>query len=1104
MTRSRLLYLVFFLMMLLAAPGQGADPLLEEALSLNRQAMQLYQAGRYQEALPLAQRALAIREKAFGPEHPHTAVVVNTLGLLYEGLGKYDQALPLLQRALKIREQVLGPEHLDTASSLNNLAGLYRVMGAYEQALPLYRRSLAIYEKALGPEHPLTATSLNNLALLYKAMGAYQEALPLYRRALKIREQVLGPEHLDTASSLNNLAELYRVMGAYEQALPLYRRSLAIYEKALGPEHPLTATSLNNLALVYKGMGAYQQALPLFRRALAIDEKILGPKHPDTAVDLNNLAELYRVMGLYEQALPLYQRSLKIREEVLGAEHPATATALNNLAILSATMGAYGQALSLYQRALRIREKVLGPEHPLTADSLGNLAELYYTQGRYEEAEPLFQRALRISEKAWGPGHHATAAALNNLAELYRVMGLYEQALPLYQRALEIKEQVLGPEHPSVALSLNNLGGLYLARKEYRSAEACFRKTRVKAGLIYLHLAQGQWREALELLQDQAPSWRATPQYRVQHHAQQGLALAGAGRLREAALALHQAVKGVEELRRRASGEKGGFFQAGLLGGYIRPYQELVSVLAEMALKAEALPPGLEDYGPDAAAAAFYFAEATKARVLLESLARTAGKEAAVEIPAELRAREESLLNQLAALESQWEKALQGGEAAVKEVQEQKARLDGELKALIRELRRKYPLYAALHHPLPVPAADLPLKDDEVLLEYALGEKAGYLMVVRRGGVKKVMQLPVGREGMEEQVRAFMKPFLDQDPDGFSLSRAKQLYDLLLAGVLPEVKEEERLIIIPDGILGLLPFEALVMQPGREVKDSLFVGDRHQLSYYQSAAVLALKRRLQAASPTRLLFALGNPVFSESDPRCRTSPPGAKPASGKAAPPPEAAFTALATHAAWGKTSRSRAQGQELRYEPLEETEAEIRTIARLLGIEPSPPDVLLNLQATETILRQSPLGEYRYLHFATHADLSDKVQGIREPFILLGQVGNQAGDDGFLTLSKVLGLKLKADMVVLSACLTGRGQVMAGEGVANFARAFQHAGARSVVVSLWPVASHEAVEYMVLFYGHLKEGKSRAAALRLARRDIRARYPRPFFWSVFIIHGEG
>jgi CHAT domain-containing protein/tetratricopeptide (TPR) repeat protein len=1014
-------WLVLLLIVLLAAPAQGAGDPLKEACALDQQAAELHKARRYQEALPLFQRALQIREKA------------------------------------------LGQEHADTARSLNNLAVLYADMGAYEQALPLAQRAIKIREKALGPEHLNTARSLDNLAELHKDMGVFEQALPLCQRALQIREKALGPEHPDTVRSLGNLAMLHRDMGAYEQALPLAERALWISEKALGPEHPTTAVCLNNLALLHQAMGVYEQALPLHQRAMKIREKALGPEHPDTAGSLNNLATQYQIMGIYERALPLYQQALKIWEKTLGPEHHQTANSLSNLAMLYQAMGAYEQALPLHQRAMKIREKVLGPEHP------------------------------------------DTAVSLSNLAILYQVMGTYEQALPLYQRALKIREKALGPEHPDTAGSLNNLAALYMVRKDYQSAETYYRKGKSQVGLVYLLLAQAQSEEALKLLQNlPPPSWRCSPDYRMQYHTQHGIALAGLGRFGEASLALHRAVQEVEGLRRQTFGEKSGFFQAGPVGGYIRAYRGLVSVLGEMALKPETLPPALKEYGPSAGAAAFYFAESTKSRMLLETLAAAVRQETRIEIPAELRQQEESFLNRLAALEAQWEKAFKGGELAIKEVQEQKARLTGELHALIKKLRQNYPLYAALHYPEPVPAKDLPLKENEVLLEYALGETASYVMVVRRGGVKKVVRIPLGREELEGKIKDFMEPFINLQPEGFSLPQAKHLYDLLLAGVVPEIKETDRVIIVPDGILGLLPFEALVLKQGQGLSDSVFVGDRYPLTYYQSAAVLALKRRLKEEPASRLLFALGNPVFCDKDERCLASPPGAKPASGETGRLAKAAFTALATSEEWGKTTRGSDKGQELVYPPLQETEGEVRAIAGLLGVKPSPPDVLLNLQANETLLKKSPLQDYRYLHFATHADLPGKVQGIKEPFILLGQVGNQAGDNGFFTLSKVLGLKLKAQMVVLSACVTGRGKVMEGEGVANFARAFQHAGAQSVVVSLWEVASDAAVEYMTLFYGHLKDGKSRLEALQLARRAIKAKYPQPFFWAVFILHGEG
>ena len=349
---------------------------------LNQVGFYLYGRAAYAEALPLYERALAIREKALGPGHPAVAASLNNLAELYRARGAYERALPLYERALAIFEKALGPGHPDVATSLNNLALLHYDQGGYERALPLYERALTIFEKALGTGHPTVAQSLNNLAALHYARGAYERALPLCERALAIREKALGPGHPTVAQSLNNLAELYRARGAYECVLPLCDRALAITEKALGPGHPDVATSLNNLAFLYDAQGAYERALPLYERALAIREKALGPRHPDVAQSLNNLAELYRVQGAYERALPLCERALAIREKALGPGHPDVATSLNNLAALYDDQGAYERALPLYERALTIFEKALGPGHPSTKQLIANLAALRIKAGQ--------------------------------------------------------------------------------------------------------------------------------------------------------------------------------------------------------------------------------------------------------------------------------------------------------------------------------------------------------------------------------------------------------------------------------------------------------------------------------------------------------------------------------------------------------------------------------------------------------------------------------------------------------------------------------------------------------------------------------------------------
>jgi CHAT domain-containing protein/Tfp pilus assembly protein PilF len=417
------------------------------AASLNTLANLYVKQGRYADAEPLTKRALAIREKAFGPDHPNVATppaaaqnddpaALSAKAAQLSQQGKYLEAIPLAQQALALYQKTRGPNHPYVAIALSNLAALYGNLGRYPDAEPLYQQALAIEEKALGPDHPDVATELNNLATLYQVQGRYADGEPLYKRSLAIREKVLGPDHPDVAVSLNSLAELYRNQGRYADAEPLTKRALAIREKALGPDHPDVAVSLNTLANLYVNQGRYADAEPLYQRSLAIRAKAFGPDHPNVAQSLNNLALLYRNQGRYAAAEPLYQRALAIWEKTLGPDHPDVATDLNNLATLYQVQGRYADAEPLYKRSLAIREKTLSSDHPDVAQSLYNLALLYQSQGHYADAEPLTKRALAIRERALGPDHPDVAVSLNSLAELYRGQGHYADALPLARRVI--------------------------------------------------------------------------------------------------------------------------------------------------------------------------------------------------------------------------------------------------------------------------------------------------------------------------------------------------------------------------------------------------------------------------------------------------------------------------------------------------------------------------------------------------------------------------------------------------------------------------------------------------------------------------------------------
>ena len=416
---------------ILACPISLAED--DDPNALNQQVNQLIEQGKYQEAIPIAERAVEVAKRLRGLEHPDMATSLDNLGLLYQVMEEYAKAEPVYQEALRIRQKVLGKENSDTAQSLNNLAWLYRDMGDYAKAEPLYKEALEIRQKVLGREHPDTATSLNNLALLYKMIGDHAKAEPLYKEALEIRQKVLGPMHPGTAVSLNNLAELYRAIGEYAKAEPLCKEALEIRQKVLGREHPDTATSLNNLALLYHDMGDYAKAEPLYKEALEIRQKVLGRERLDTVRSLNNLAELYHDIGDYAKAEPLLKEALEIRQKVLGPLHPGRATSLNNLASLYQDMGDYAKAEPLYKEALEIYQKVLGPMHPDTATSLNNLALLYHHMGDYAKAEPLYKEALEIRQKVLGREHPDTATSLNNLAYLELDLGNIQEANRLSQ-----------------------------------------------------------------------------------------------------------------------------------------------------------------------------------------------------------------------------------------------------------------------------------------------------------------------------------------------------------------------------------------------------------------------------------------------------------------------------------------------------------------------------------------------------------------------------------------------------------------------------------------------------------------------------------------------
>ena len=363
------------------------------AENLNEKAVLLYHQGKYREAEPLFQQALAIAEQKYGRDQAGVWLALNNVAMNYKAQGQYTKAESLFKRALVIVEKAHGSEDPKVATSLNNLGSVYQDQGWYAEAEFLYKRSLFIVKKVFGSKDSSVGLALNNLGSVEQAQGKYAEAEALFQRALTLQEQALGFNHLDVALALNNLGSIYQVQGRYAEAEPLFKRALAIREKALKPDHPTVGLALNNLGSIYQAQGRYAEAEPLLKRALILRQKVLGPTHVDVGQSLNNLGSLYQDQGRYAEAEPLHQRALVILVKALGPDHPAVARVLNNLGLIYEDQARYIEAEPLLQNALTIQEKTLGVDHPEVASSLGDLAVLYGRQGRHAEALTYVRRA---------------------------------------------------------------------------------------------------------------------------------------------------------------------------------------------------------------------------------------------------------------------------------------------------------------------------------------------------------------------------------------------------------------------------------------------------------------------------------------------------------------------------------------------------------------------------------------------------------------------------------------------------------------------------------------------------------------------------------------
>jgi CHAT domain-containing protein/Tfp pilus assembly protein PilF len=423
------------------------------ASSLMSMGLVRYAMGHHAEAKKLSEESLAIWERA-APGDPNVAKALTNVAL-YER--DYTRALQLHQRALEIREKAFGPVHVEVANSVRNLATTYVNLGALEKAATLYERALAIHQAQLGDDHPLVATSLSELGNLLRIRGQYVEAVERLEQALAIHERKSGPQHTATAQSLQLLATTLRQSGDYQQSRVYQERALRIRQAVLGSEHETVAASLDSLASLEADEARLAEARELYERALAIKQKVLGANSPRVAITHTNLGLVLRDLGDFSEARSHYERALAIHEAAFGPKHQNVADTAVNYALLLADIGDRPAAATYLRRAQSIYENTVGPESPQMGRVIHALGAVAQDSGALQQARAQFTRALAIREKALPAFHPDIAETIGRLAALEVTANRLTVARDLLTRAVEIKEHSLGQDHPGVASDLTSL-----------------------------------------------------------------------------------------------------------------------------------------------------------------------------------------------------------------------------------------------------------------------------------------------------------------------------------------------------------------------------------------------------------------------------------------------------------------------------------------------------------------------------------------------------------------------------------------------------------------------------------------------------------------------
>lgn len=942
---------------------------------------------------------------------------------------------------------------VDEAEALLRVGDLRFELSEYAAALDAYRGALALSRSAKDVRGEIMA--LNGIGYAHIYLGENRAALAHLHRALAAYETAALPSREDDpglkAQTLNHVGEVYYSLSEHKKAVEHFSLSLSAW-KALGERRGQALAHLN-LGYTLNDTGRSVEALEHYRQALRLWEEIEDRR--GMALTRTAIGGVYSLRGEKQAALAEHQHAVGIFH-TLGDRQGEAAT-LNGIGQAYEDLGELQAALGYYQRALSLYRGV--GNRDFEALTLNYIGRVSHSLGDRQQAVGFYEESVRLS-RAVGD-RQIEAAALKGLGLVYTTFPDRAKALVHFGKSLAIYRQI-GNRRGEANL-LNAIG--------------------------YVHHLGGNVAQAVDHFKPGLRLMRSVVDRRGENSVLYNYARAerDRGRLDEALSLAESAVAIAEDLR-------GNIGSQSLRASYFASVRQQYELHIDVLMRLHRRRP---DAGFDSAA--LRVSERARARSLLETLA-----EARVDIRAgvepALLERERSLQQSLDA-SAEYQMRLLGGKHTreqAADVAREIAELNARYEEVREQIRTRSPRYALLTQPQALELADIQAElrgEDAVLLEYALGAERSYLWVVTPSSVQ-AHELP-NRSVIEDACRA-LNELLTERPAGGGgdepyWSRAATLSEMLL-GPVGEQFRTKRLLVVADGALQYVPFDALPAP-------STFAADppqaaplmlSHEVVSLPSVSVLSLLRREQhrpRRGGRKTIAVLADPVFEADDPRVVA---GARAAEPKAVGPDLSAVLRDIGGAGAGANS--------LR---LLSSLREAKTIMSL--VPAGEGRMATGFESSRDAVLGGGFDDYRIVHFATHGVVSGEHPELSG--VILSLVDAQGGRrDGLLRLHDVYNLNLSADLVVLSACRTALGKEVHGEGIIGLTRGFMYAGAESVVASLWRVDDEATRELMTHFYSALLvDGLAPAEALNAAKRAMwrEGRWRHPYYWGAFILQGE-